>query len=99
MSGEDFGKSDGLGVVDDHDVLARQIAGIEQSLRAAHNKLKKGDSLPELDNALSSMALLNNDIKMTRKRLVHVEEFIVGLSRFVDSGKLKAVLRNKDSDK
>jgi hypothetical protein len=97
MSSGDFGKSDGLGVVDDHDVLARQIAGIEQSLRAAHTKIKKGDAAPELDNALSSMALLNTDIKLTRKRLVHVEEFILGLSRFVDSGKLKAVLSDKDS--
>jgi len=93
----DFGKDDGLGVVDDHDVIARQIAGIEESLRAAHGKVKEGNASKALADALSSMVTLKSDIQLTRKRLVRVEEFILGLSRFVDSGKLKRVAKHEDS--
>src|SRR5262249_23651162 len=98
MAGE-FNKPDGLGVVDDHDVLARQIAGIEKSLRAAHGKLKDGAESKELNDALSSIVTLNSDIKMTRGRLVDVEQFILGLSRFVDMGRLKRVIENKVKEK
>ena len=93
--GDQFGKGDGLGVVDDHDVLARELDGIEKSLKAARDKLKGGDPSKDLGDALASMDTLRNDVELTRKRLETVEGFILDLSRFVDNGKLKQVLHNK----
>ena len=71
----DFGKGDGLGVVDDHDVLARQVSGIVKSLKSAKSAVKgttpaaRTKASIAVGDALSSANTLRDDIVLTRARL------------------------------
>lgn len=85
-----FGKGDGLGVVADHQVLARELQNVLSSLRTARNKLRKSDaaSIPVRD-ALKAGEKFEKHFKLTRPRLDKLEKFILGLTRFADKQKLK----------